>query len=670
MNQTRRKRQTSQRNTVVKDQTVWCSGLGAEVLPNGVRFRVWAPKRKSVDVVIENGNERIIPLDPEGDGYFSGFVPHLEAGPLYRYRLDEEGKYPDPCSRFQPQGPHGPSMVIDPWAYKWGDSVWRGVDTSGQVIYEIHIGTFTREGTFDAAARELGELKRLGITLIEVMPVAEFPGRWNWGYDGVDIYAPSHVYGDAEAMKRFVDAAHKYGIGVILDVVYNHLGPDGNYLKDYSDYYFTDRYETDWGESPNFDGPKSKEVREFFISNACYWIAEFHLDGLRLDATQNIYDSSPVHIISEISQRAREVAGKRRIVIIGENEPQNVVCLAPVEKGGYGLDALWNDDFHHSARVALTGRREAYYTDYRGEPQEFISSIKRTFLYQGQHYKWQKQPRGTAVTREPASAFVLFTQNHDQVANSLYGERIHTLTSPSRYRAITALMLLAPETPMLFMGQEFGASTPFLYFADYGDDEVLARSIHKGRKEFLKQFPSYGSQDAQYRIPDPCALSTFERSKLDFSERESHAQIYIFHQDLLRLRREDSVIATQRRDRIDGAVIGPNAFIIRFFGEDCGEPGRTNPHLKSLPHPPGSPTTLPLGSLPHPHGEDRLLVVNLGTQFEYKPAPEPLLAPISGGSWHLVWSSDDPRYGGSGIINPCGKGGWTLPGESAVLFSS
>ncbi len=231
-------------------------------------------------------------------------------------------------------------------------------------------------------------------------------------------------------------------------------------------------------------------------------------------------------------------------------------------------------------------------------------------------------------------------------------------------------MLLAPETPMLFMGQEFGASTPFLYFADYGDDEVLARSIHKGRKEFLKQFPSYGSQDAQDRIPDPCALSTFERSKLDFSERESHAQIYIFHQDLLRLRREDSVIATQRRDRIDGAVIGPNAFIIRFFGEDCGEPGRTNPHLKSLPHPPGSPTTLPLGSLPHPHGEDRLLVVNLGTQFEYKPAPEPLLAPISGGSWHLVWSSDDPRYGGSGIINPCGKGGWTLPGESAVLFSS
>ncbi len=647
MNQNRRRRKQS------KGNTTWRLGLGAEVLSDGVRFRVWAPRCKSVDVIIENENGAIIPLNPEGNGYFSGFVSNLGVRSLYKYRLDEDGRYPDPCSRFQPEGPHGPSMVIDPWAYKWGDLGWRGVDISRQVIYEIHIGTFTREGTFDAAAQELEELKRLGITLIEVMPVAEFPGRWNWGYDGVDIYAPSHVYGDAEAMKRFVDAAHKYGIGVILDVVYNHLGPDGNYLKYYSDYYFTDKYETDWGESPNFDGPESKEVREFFISNACYWIAEFHLDGLRLDATQNIYDSGPFHILAEISQRTREVARNRKIVLIGENEPQNITCLAPVEKGGYGLDALWNDDFHHLVRVALTGRREAYYTDYRGKPQEFISSIKRGFLYQGQHYKWQGQPRGTPVTREPGSAFVFYIQNHDQVANSLYGERIHTLTSPSRYRAITALMLLAPETPMLFMGQEFGASTPFLFFADHCDEE-LAGSIHQGRKEFLSQFPSHGSDESQDRIPDPCAVSTFERSKLKLSERKAHTQIYLFHQDLLRLRREDSVIAAQRRDRIDGAVIGPNAFIIRFFGEDCGNPR----------------TTLPLGSLPHPHGEDRLLVINLGTQFEYKPAPEPLLAPISGGSWHLVWSSDDPRYGGSGIINPCDKGGWTLPGESAVLFSS
>jgi maltooligosyltrehalose trehalohydrolase len=422
----------------------------------------------------------------------------------------------------------------------------------------------------------------------------------------------------------------------MLDVVYNHLGPDGNYLKEYSDNYFTDRYETDWGEPPNFDGPGSKEVREFFIRNACYWIAEFHMDGLRLDATQNIYDLGPFHVLAEISQRTREVAEPKKIVLVGENEPQHVILIGPLEKGGYGLDALWNDDFHHSAMVALTGRSEAYYTDYRGEPQEFISAVKRGFLYQGQRYNWQKQPRGTAVTTEPASAFILFTQNHDQVANSLYGHRIHALTSPARYRAITALMLLAPGTPMFFMGQEFGASSPFLFFADHCQ-QVLAGTVHRGRKEFLAQFPSYGSPEAQEQVPDPCEVSTFERSKLDLSERESHAEIYLFHQDLLRLRREDPVISSQARERIDGAALGSGALAIRFFGED---------------------------------GEARLLVVNLGPNFQYNPAPEPLLAPVSGGSWHLVWSSDDPRYGGPGIINPCGEEGWMLPGESAAFFSS
>jgi maltooligosyltrehalose trehalohydrolase len=485
--------------------------------------------------------------------------------------------------------------------------------------------------------RELEELRRSGITLLEMMPVAEFDGRWNWGYDGVDLYAPAHVYGDPDALRRFVDAAHAQGLGVILDVVYNHFGPSGNYLKEYSENYFTDRYENEWGEAINFDGPESKEVREFFIRNACYWVTEFHMDGLRLDATQQIFDASPVHILSELSQRMREVAGQRKIILIAENEPQNITCIAPVERGGHGLDAMWNDDFHHSARVALTGRREAYYTDYRGEPQEFISMIKRGFLYQGQYYKWQKKRRGTVVTTEPASAFVLFTQNHDQVANSLHGQRIHALTSPARYRAFTALMLLAPGTPMFFMGQEFGASSPFLFFADHCD-EVLGENVYRGRKKFLAQFPSYGSPEAQERIPDPRDVSTFERSKLDLSERESHAEIYLFHQDLLRLRREDPVIAAQARDRIDGAVIGPGALVLRFFGKDEG---------------------------------DRLLVVNLGADLEYDPAPEPLLAPVSGGSWRLVWSTGDPRYGGRGIVNPCTEEGcWRVPAEGATFFSS
>jgi maltooligosyltrehalose trehalohydrolase len=527
-------------------------------------------------------------------------------------------------------------MIVDPHAFHWQDAGWPGVRLPGQVIYELHIGTFTAEGTFDAAARELEELKRVGITLIEVMPVAEFPGRWNWGYDGVDLYAPSHRYGDAEAFKRFVNTAHALGLGVILDVVYNHLGPDGSYLPAYSDAYFTDRHTTDWGPALNFDGPGSCEVREFFVRNACYWIAEFHLDGLRLDATQDIHDASPIHILAEISQRTREAAGQRQIVLLAENEPQHVMCVTPVEQGGYGLDGMWNDDFHHTAQVALSGRREAYYTDYRGAPQEFVSAIKHGFLYQGQWYHWQEKPRGSVVTTQPASTFVIFTQNHDQVANSLNGARITALTSPARYRALTALMLLAPETPMLFMGQEFGASNPFLYFADHRE-AALAKSVRKGRKEFLAQFPSYGSAEAQEVVPDPCSPSTFERSKLDFSERVTHAPLYLFHQDLLRLRREDSVLARQDRKRLDGAILGPETFALRFFGDA---------------------------------GDDRLLVVNLGADFEYIPAPEPLLAPVSGGSWRLVWSSDNPRYGGPGITDPCGANGWRFPGASAVFFAA
>ena len=613
----------------------WRLDLGAEVRAEGVFFRVWAPKCQRVEVVIENDDKQVFPLVAETDGYFSGLVSHLTAGALYWYRLDDNLQYPDPCSRFQSYGPHGPSLVVDPSTFIWHDADWPGVRLPGQVIYELHIGTFTPEGTFDAAIRQLPELQRIGITLIEVLPVAEFSGHWNWGYDGVDLYAPTHNYGDAHAFRRFVDAAHLLGLGVILDVVYNHLGPEGNYLSAFSDDYFTDRYTTDWGAAINYDGPNSQAVREFFLRNACYWIAEFHLDGLRLDATQNIYDQGPRHILAELSQRVRATAHPRTVVLIAENEPQDLICITPIECGGYGLDAMWNDDFHHTAHVALTNRREAYYTDYRGQAQEFVSTIKRGFLYQGQRYHWQKQSRGSLVTTQPASAFVIFTQNHDQVANTLYGERLTSMTSPARYRALMALMLLAPATPMFFMGQEFGASSPFLYFADHAD-AALAASVYKGRKEFLAQFPSCASTEAQAAVPNPADPSTFARSKLDFSERLTHAPFYLFHQDLLRLRREDPLIARQDRTCLDGAVLGPDALVLRFFGDE--------------------------------NTEDRLLVVNMGLDLEYVPAPEPLLAPISGGWWHLQWSSDNPRYGGSGIIKPCGPDGWRIPGASATFL--
>ena len=359
--------------------------VGAELVPGGVHFRVWAPKRKQVAVRIES-DKSLHPLTSEPDGYFAGLVPKIGAGTRYRLALDGGDAFPDPASRFQPEGPHGPSEVIDPAAFAWTDSAWRGAKLEGQVIYEMHVGTFTKEGTWAAAAKELPELAACGITCIEVMPIAEFPGKFGWGYDGVDLYAPTRLYGTPDDLRRFVNTAHGLGIAVILDVVYNHLGPDGNYLLQFADAYFTKKYKTEWGEPINFDGPDSGPVREYFSLNAAYWIDEFHLDGLRLDATQNIYDDTPdpaKHILTEIGRRVRTAAKGRSTIIVAENEPQHPRLVRPVEQGGHGLDGLWNDDLHHSAMVALTGRAEAYYTDYRGSPQEFISAIKYGYLYQG-----------------------------------------------------------------------------------------------------------------------------------------------------------------------------------------------------------------------------------------------------------------------------------------------
>ena len=459
--------------------------LGAQVEPGGVHFRVWAPKRERVDVVLEEDG-RSFPLTKDKTGYFSGYVPIAKAGMSYRYRLDNGDAYPDPCSRYQPQGPHGPSLIVDANAYDWRAVKWPGIRLRGQVIYELHVGTFTPEGTLDAAISQLDELKELGITVIELMPLAEFPGRWNWGYDGVDLFAPAHVYGDPQALKRFVDAAHEKGLGVILDVVYNHFGPDGNYLPVYSDTYLTDRHPNDWGQAVNFDGPGSEGVRDFVVQNACYWISEYSLDGLRLDAVHAMYDDSPVHFLAELTGKARKAAGGRSILLIAECESQWIKTIQPVEQGGWGLDGVWSDDFHHICRVAITGRSEAYYTDYRGTAQELLSVIKRGFVFQGQRYDWQKKPRGTVVKDEPAHGFVFYLQNHDQVANHLHGNRIQTMTSPARYRALVTMMLLAPETPMLFMGQEFAASSPFLFFADHNAD--LAPLVYEGRRNFCQNF--------------------------------------------------------------------------------------------------------------------------------------------------------------------------------------
>ncbi|MGA3118711.1 MAG: alpha-amylase family glycosyl hydrolase, partial [Syntrophobacteraceae bacterium] len=392
--------------------------IGAEVQPNGgTHFRVWAPRPKKVEVLLEAGPGApgTVQLKQQEDGYFAGLVPQAAEGTCYRFRLDDAGCFPDPVSRYQPDGPHGVSQVVDPSGFGWNDSRWQGVGLEGQVIYEMHIGTFTREGTWQAAQRELGELADCGITVLEVMPVADFPGRFGWGYDGVGQFAPVRLYGEPDDFRRFVDEAHRVGLGVILDVVYNHFGPDGEYLNEFSPDYFTDRYESEWGEPINFDGEKAGPVREFFITNAAYWIEEFHIDGLRLDATQDIFDASPENIMTAIGKRLREAARGRKTIIVAENEPQLTKLMRPIESGGYGLDALWNDDFHHSGMVAMTGRNEAYYTDYLGKPQEFISMVKYGYLYQGQRYKWQKKRRGTPGLRLAPAKFVTYIQNHDQI---------------------------------------------------------------------------------------------------------------------------------------------------------------------------------------------------------------------------------------------------------------
>ncbi len=618
--------------------------IGAEPTSDGkVHFRVWAPKAKRLEVAIEgewrNGRGTKVPptfaeLEREPAGYFSGAV-EAKTGSLYRFRLDgAENFHPDPASRFQPEGPHGPSCVVDPFEFKWTDQAWPGIKMPGQIMYEMHVGTFTPEGTWGAAMKELAELARIGITVIEMMPVADFPGEFGWGYDGVDLFAPTRLYGNPDDLRAFMNEAHSLGLAVILDVVYNHFGPDGNYLGVFSGDYLHRERANEWGDSINFDGENSGPVREFFITNGRYWIEEFHFDGFRFDATQSIHDSSDEYIVGAIGRVARKAAGERSIILIAENESQEAKLLWPRSKGGDDLDAVWNDDFHHSACVAMTGRHEAYYSDYRGRPQEFISAAKHGYLFQGQYYWWQDAERGMPTLGAQPTAFVSFLENHDQVANSAQGIRMRFDSRPGVYRAMTALLLLGPWTPLLFQGEEFGATSPFVFFTDIGD-ENLREAIRAGRYEFLTQFPSIAAPGVKPTLPVPTRRESFEGCKLNHAERETERPFYDLHRDLLRLRREDGRFQKQIPGGVDGAVLGDQSFVLRYFGEASDE---------------------------------RLLVVNLGPAQSFVPGPEPLLAPALGFEWEVVWSSDEERYGGPGVTNPLTEAGWSLPGESAIAL--
>lgn len=535
--------------------------LGATVRDGLTTFRVWATAtRTSVAArLLLPGGVRLLNLarDPAAPGLWSLSTHDAPHGTRYTFRLDGGPDYPDPCSRWQPDGVHGPSAVVDPAAFRWRDGNWPGIVMRGAVIYELHTGAFTPAGTFDAAIDRLDGLRDLGVTAIEIMPAAEFPGTRNWGYDGVDLYAPSHVYGGPNGLRRLVDAAHARGLSVLLDVVYNHLGPDGNYLRAFSPAYFTDRWRTPWGDALNFDGPSSGPVREYVLQNAEQWVRDYHIDGLRLDATHAIYDASRPHLLQALQQRARAAAGGRTVVIIAENDANDVRLIALVRDGGDGLDGVWADDFHHAVHTALTGEREGYYEDYDGNAAAVARALREGFIYQGQPSRHSGQPRGTRIHGEPAERFVFCLQNHDQIGNRALGERLSALVSPGAVRAATALLLLAPETPLLFMGEEFAASSPFLYFADHEPD--LGRLVTEGRRAEFGAFAAFKDAALRERIPDPQAEATFQRSKLDWAEAERHGGMLRLHRHLLALRRHDAVFRDAGRLETEAAPCGPRA---------------------------------------------------------------------------------------------------------------
>ncbi len=610
--------------------------LGANFLGDGrTSFRVWAPDRREVEVSLEGTpGSHFFPLSRDEQGYFSGIHP-VDVGQRYKFRLDRGDRLPDPCSRFQPEGPHGPSEVVDPSRFRWSDSQWPGVELRGQIIYELHVGAFTPEGTYAALARQLPYLKDLGATLIEVMPLNTFPGRFNWGYDGVGLFAPCAVYGSPEDLRRLVDEAHRAGLGIILDVVYNHLGPDGNYLGQFSRSYFSDRHPKEWGEPPNLDGSNAGPVRDFFVQNACYWLSEFHFDGLRLDATHSLFDESKPHIAAEIARHARAAVGSKKILLIAENEAQDEACVRPAQLGGQGMDAIWIDDFHHVAHVAVTGQAEAYQSDYFGSAEELLSCARRNSIFQGQWYSWKKKGRGSPLLRVAAEQVVFFLQNHDQIASQLKGTRLHEVAGQARARALTAYFLLLPQTPLLFMGEEFFASTPFLYFTDHHAD--LQRAVQKGREEFLSQFPSIRHAIESEGFHPLAGEEAFRASRLKLEEREKHAPALALHRELLRLRREDPVFSAQDMRAIDGEIFSSEALVLRFFG--C-------------------------------RGGDRLLFLNLGTELVLNRCPYPLLAPTRGGGWRPLISSEEARFGGLGASYPEGEGPWIIPAGCAFVLAS
>jgi len=536
-------------------------GLGATYLGGGLgEFLVWAPLINQVEVHILSPEERMVPLEKVSRGYHYGVVQGVKPGTRYFYRLDGNNERPDPASKFQPEGVHGPSQVIDPH-FVWEELHWSGIPFSHYVLYELHVGTFTAQGTFDAIVPHLDELKDLGITAIEIMPVAQFPGERNWGYDGVYPCAVQNSYGGPEGLKRLIDACHQRGLAVILDVVYNHLGPEGNYLHDFGPY-FSDRYRTPWGSAINFDGPDSDEVRRFFIENALSWITEFRLDALRLDAVHGIFDFSARHFLQELASAVHEQAERlnRRIYVIAESDLNDVRLVRSPELGGYGIDAQWNDDFHHALHTLLTGERNGYYEDF-GRIQDLAKAFAEGFVYSGAYSPARRRRHGNTSKDIAARRFVVFAQNHDQVGNR---DRLSALVSFEGLKLAAAVVLLSPFIPLLFMGEEYGETAPFPYFVSHSDPDLIEAVRHRRQEEFAHL------QKAE-EPPDPQEEATRQSARLDHSLRHQgkHRLLYELYKELIKLRNETRADAGLSKDRMEVVCLErESTLVVRRWGRE------------------------------------------------------------------------------------------------------
>ena len=524
---------------------MWSLRFGAGVQPSGVHFQVWAPRLRSLEVLILEERSRGIAMHPQEGGEFAAFAEGLCAGADYMFLTGQGRRLPDPVSRWQPQGVHGPSRVVDSAAFPWSDQSWHGIPLEDYLIYELHTGTFTPEGTFESLIPKLPYLRDLGVTAIELMPVAQFPGRRNWGYDGVDLFAPQSTYGGPTGLKAVINSCHLAGLAVVLDVVYNHLGPEGNYLAEFGPF-FTDSYRTPWGDAINYDGAESDGVRRYFVDNALYWLTEYHVDALRLDAIHGIFDFSARHILEELAQAFRKQAEYlgRSAWLIAESDLNDPRVIKPPAQGGYGVAAQWLDDFHHSLHTALTGDTRGYFIDFDGVPS-LRKAITSGFVYEGQRSRYRRRRHGSASQDHPGRQFVVFTQNHDQIGNALQGIRSSKLLSLSRQKLAAAVLLFSPYVPMLFMGQEYGETAPFYYFTDHSDP-ALIEAVREGRRKEMSAFLP-GSEFA-----DPQDEATFERSKLnwDLCWSEPHSSLLAWYRDWIAMRRQHASLSNCRKDLV------------------------------------------------------------------------------------------------------------------------